>query len=87
MTYRELIAKIDDSYPDGLLGRYADEWDTTNAGDPLARFIAREIYETFDEEASDQEKLDEALRVIDTSTREIAAVRDRLRELAKGVAA
>lgn len=86
MTYRELISKIDSAYPDGQVGMYADNLDG-KFGDPLAGFIAREIYETFDPEADDQEQLDEALRVIDTSTDEIAAVRDRLAELAGGVSA
>lgn len=86
MTYRELITKIDDSYPDGQLGQYADNFNG-KFGDPLAKFIAREIYETFEADASDQEKIDEALRVISTSTDEIASVRDRLAELAGGVTA
>ena len=86
MTYKQIIEKIDSAYPDGQIGMYADNLDA-NHGDPLAGFIAREIFETYEEDATDQEQLDEALRVIDTSTGEIAAVRDRLAELAGGVTA
>ena len=83
MTYRELMAKIDDSYPEGYLGRCAEAPDYgAGLGDTLASFIAREIGETFDPTASDAAQVAAARSVVDTALRELGSVAAALEGLA-----
>lgn len=46
----------------------------TKLGDGLARFIVVEIAETYDPEATDDQQIAEAIRVMDTARREIEGV-------------
>ena len=47
-------------------------------GDGLAKFIAREIEETYDREAPSEVQLAEAIRVMDSASRQILSVIDAL---------
>jgi hypothetical protein len=71
-------------YPDPQV--LLDYWDEgiekprydCNAGDTLGKFIVIEIAETFDPEASDEEQLHEAARILSTAIGELRGVRNAL---------
>ncbi len=50
MELKKLIEAASEGYPDGLVERYFENPDE-NHGDSLAKFIAIELSETFDEDA------------------------------------
>jgi hypothetical protein len=50
-------------------------------GDELARFIARELQETYDPKASPEDQLQEAIRVIHVATNELDDVSRSLYQL------
>ena len=51
-------------------------------GDTLAEFIAVELAETYDEAATDEEQLDEAVRVMSRAADDVQAVADALAKVA-----
>ncbi len=62
MRLSELIAVVDEGYGDDRIAlAHAGE----DCGDGLAAFIARELADTFDEEASDAKQISTALSVIE----------------------
>jgi hypothetical protein len=75
MTLEKLIAVVDEAYPDGLVGRAHKGEDV---GDTLALFIARELSDTYDSDASDAEQAAEAERVMGNAHREIGEVLEAL---------
>ena len=79
MKLAELIAAANKAYPDGLIEQSFNP-DTgkakDGAGDTLALFIVRELSETFDPEASDEDQIKEAVRVLNTAINELSGVRD-----------
>lgn len=86
MTLADLFDKIADAYPDGMIHRAAATLpgapnEGVPIGDPLAEFIVRELHDTFNEDADDAVQLREALGLIDTASRELAAVHDRIEQL------
>lgn len=83
MKFEELIAKINDSYPDDRIALYAEDRDGAH-GDTFARAIVIELEETFDPDASDEDQWRTALDAIDTAYREIGEVVERLHALWKG---
>jgi hypothetical protein len=50
----------------------------TDVGDGLAEFIASELEETFDEEASDDKQLEEAIRVMEIARKDLRNVIEAL---------
>ena len=81
MKIERIISLADRVYPDGLVGLYFREPDSQH-GDTLAKFIAVELAETYDKDASDEEQLTEALRVMRNGVKELRAVVDEFeREL------
>ena len=88
MTLNELIGIAAGGYPDAQVLEY---WDTKNerpmknpkAGDTLAYFIAVEIAETFHKDASDEEQIQEAVRVLNQASRDICSVMGALDERVK----
>ena len=74
MTLKQLLKKIDKSYPDGLAC-------SATKGDTLATFIVSELGETFDPKATDLHKLSRAHRVMCTVAQDVAGVRAALVEL------
>lgn len=81
MTLKEIINVADRVYPDGLVGDCHREPEEDH-GDTLAKFIAVELKETYDEKATDIEQLVEALRAMKTAARELQSVVDEFeREL------
>lgn len=75
MTMQELIDIADGAYPDWLVGQWAANLGG-NYGDGLARFIAVELMETYEEGETDAEQLDRARQVMETASNELAAVRE-----------
>lgn len=75
MTLEQIIAIVNDVYDDGLVGLYHDE-PTGDHGDTLAKFIAIELRETYEAEATDSEQLWEAQRVMLSAYEELGKVVD-----------
>jgi hypothetical protein len=50
-----------------------------SGGDTLAKFVVKEIYETYEEHGSDIEQVEEAQRVTDMALEDLAAVSRGLR--------
>lgn len=78
MTFRELVAKADEGYRDNTLdlmsfvlpnGKIKRE-----KGDALALFIVLELKDTFDADASDDDQLSEAYRVIEVAIEQLQNV-------------
>ena len=63
MKQSEIIAIADRAYPDALAQAYFENPDGRH-GDTLARFIAIELQEVYDAEASDEDQWSEAARVM-----------------------
>ena len=83
MKLNELINRAAVGYPDAQLLEY---WDSAHerprnnrdGGDTLARFIVIEMAETFDPDASDEEQINEAVRVINRAIADMQAVIEQL---------
>lgn len=74
MTLKQLLKKIDKSYPDGLV-KGAEK------GDTLATFIVSELEETFEPKATNLHKLSRAHRVMRTVAQDVLGVRSALSKL------
>jgi len=75
---RELIKIADEAYDeDGLIMAYHEDPEG-NHGDTLAKFIATELAETFEEGTGDVHQLDEAARVMDVALRQLDRVHRKL---------
>lgn len=74
MTLKQLLKKIDKSYPDGLAY-------SATKGDTLATFIVEEITETFEPKATDLHKLSRAHRAMRTVAQDVIGVRSALSKL------
>lgn len=75
MTLQEIIDIADYAYPDGLIGAYHQNI-TVDNGDTLSQFIAIELRETFDPDATDAEQLVAAEHVTEQALNELEAVRE-----------
>jgi len=79
MTIQKIIDIANDAYSDGLIAQHWDEKKqrpigdrkAKDAGDGLARFIVQELFETYNSTASDEVQLDEAIRVMESASRQI----------------
>ena len=90
MKLNDLIAAADAVYPDGCVAQWWDaegqrvfEMDEADVGDTLARFIAVEISETYQDEDDDAEKLSNAAYKMKTAAGELGAVSKALERAAK----
>ena len=80
MKLNELIEIVSAAYPDGLIA--VEYWDfkrqcprrNPKGGDTLALFIALEIKDTYDADATDEEQLETAGRAIDRARGDLDAV-------------
>jgi hypothetical protein len=77
MKLEELIKIADDAYPDGFVKQYYDD-PQGNHGDSLARFIAFEIIETYDEDGTDENQLAQAIHTIANGRDELDRVLEAL---------
>jgi hypothetical protein len=74
MRLVELLERTSQGYPDQYLREYYDRQTgerKSGSGDTLAEFVVIELSETFDPDASDQEQIDEAVRVLQGSIKEL----------------
>ena len=74
MTLKQMLKKIDKSYPDGLVKG-------AKKGDTLATFIVSELEETYDPKATDLHKLARAHITMVRVAQDVAGVRAALVEL------
>jgi len=80
MTLNELINRASAAYSDGLIA--TEYWDfkrgrprrNPKGGDTLALFIANEIADTYDPDASDAEQINTVSRVLFTASTDLEAV-------------
>ena len=92
MTLNQLIAAAAGAYPEAYVLNYwnteaSEPKDNPIGGDTLAAFIARELADTYDEEASDAEKIETAARKMQEASRDLQAVANALAGLKPGGAA
>ena len=76
MTLEALIDLVDAHYPDELVGRYFRG--EKDCGDSLAQFLALELRDTFDEDASDEDQLGAADDAIEMAVQELIGVQEAL---------
>jgi hypothetical protein len=81
VTLNDLIRLVDKYYEDGLVSQYWDfgtscPKDNPDAGDTLALFVAREIKDTFDPEASREAQISEAARVLYRAGNQLSGLAD-----------
>jgi len=85
MTINRLIRLVSKHYDDNYIlatcwnsrasrPNTLEEYDHAGGGDTLAHFIAVELYETFSAFDTDAHQLDEAIRVMDSASRQISAI-------------
>ena len=87
MTLNQLVCRAASVYPDGVI---LDYWDmekecpreNPNGGDTLARFIAVELHDTYDPQASNGEQVATAARAMQRASDELAVVTHALSDLA-----
>lgn len=88
MTLNDLIDHANRYYPDDMIQRH---WDYVKsetkpprvAADTLAVFVCNEIAATFNPEASDEDQLHEAARVMQTAADELSRVAKGLKKLSE----
>jgi hypothetical protein len=83
MTLNQLVSRAASVYPDGFVLEYWDCHDqcakhNPAGGDTLAQFIAQELADTYDREASDGDQVTTAVRVMQSATDDLQAVTDAL---------
>ena len=84
MTLNELIGMASAAYPEGWLA--TEYWDfkreqprrNPQGGDTLALFIALEIKDTYDPDATEEQQLETALQALATARGDLEAVRAAL---------
>ena len=88
MKVDKIIKIADKAYPDGCIARCWDAknhrprtleyMDSIGCCDGLARFVAVEIAETYDDDCSDDEQLEQAAHAIQNAADELQRVADAL---------
>ena len=73
MKLSEIIAIASRAYPDSAVAAYFEDLDGAH-GDTLAEFIVRELQDVYDDEASDEDQLSEAARVMRRARDELESV-------------
>ena len=89
MTLNELMSKAASGYPDAQILLYWDFADeepraNPNGGDTLAHFIAVELAETFDPDASEPDQAAQAVRSMERAERDLRGVIDALQNAEQG---
>ena len=86
MTLNELINKAASAYPDAYVLAYWNAWherafDNPTVCDTLARFIAWELYETFDPNETDQRQIGTAIGAMRHAADSLTDVAQALEQL------
>ena len=92
MTLNQLICSAASVYPEAFVLEYWDKeasepQENHLGGDTLAQFIAQEIYDTYDVNASDAEQIASAVKAMQTAADDLQKVADALSNLPKQQAA
>ena len=83
MDVKEILDIANTGYPDSFLEVYYNdkgELLPNEGGDSLARFVVIEIIETYDDNLTDEEQLEEAIRVISAGESDLSQVREALED-------
>ena len=88
MTLNQLVCRASSVYPDAYVLQY---WDlkkqqpkqNPQGGDTLAQFVAHELADSFDEEATDAEQIATAVKVMQSAADDLQAVADAISDLAR----
>jgi len=88
MTLNQLVCRAASAYPDAFILEY---WSTQHekpvaypeGGDTLAEFIARELYESFDPEAGDDEQIATAVKLMQSAADDLQAVAHALANIGR----
>ena len=83
MELKKLVDIVDEAYPDGLVGLYFQGPEGKH-GDTLAKFIASELKDTFNAEATDKEQLTTAAHQMRIACQELQGVVDALEAAMEG---
>ena len=88
MTLNQLVCRASSSYPDAYVLQYWDsgiEQPRANqmGGDTLAQFIANELADTYDSDASEEEQVATAVKVMQSAADDLQAVADALSDLVR----
>lgn len=92
MTLNQLICSAASVYPEAFVLEYwsmaeSEPQENRMGGDTLAEFIAREIYDTYDVNASDAEQSVSAVKAMQAAANDLQKVADALSNLAEQQAA
>lgn len=79
MTMNQIICRSASAYPDALVMEYWDSQreqpkENIRPGDLLAEFIANELYDSYDVEASDEDQLATAVMKMQSAADDLQAV-------------
>ena len=86
MDLLTILNKANEGYPDYYLAYFYDERTGElksgpgSSGDTLAKFIVSEISETYEASNSDDEQINEAVKVMETATEELRGVVQELHD-------
>lgn len=88
MTLNQLVCRAASAYPEAFVLRF---WDPLNeepkadlhAGDTLAEFVARELYESYDAEAGDDEQIATAVKVMQSAADDLQAITHALANIGR----
>jgi hypothetical protein len=92
MTLNQLVCRAASAYPEAYPLRYWDPYrqepvENPEGGDSLARFVTRELADTFDPGAGDDEQVAAAVRCMQAAADDLAAVAHALGNLSRERAA
>ncbi len=92
MTLNQLICSAASVYPEAFILEYWDKEaseprENRMGGDTLAQFIAQEIHDTYDVNASDAQQIAGAVKAMQTAADDLQKVADALAGLTKEKAA
>lgn len=88
MTLNQLVCRAASAYPDAFVMEY---WDALkgkpkpnpDGGDALAEFIALELSESFDPDASDDEQIATAVKLMQSAADDLASVAHALANIGR----
>ena len=88
MTLNQLVCRAASAYPEAYVLTF---WDALkeepksnpDAGDTLAEFIARELYDSYDEAAPDDEQLATAVKAMQSAADDLQAIAHALGNISR----
>ncbi len=92
MKLNQLVCRAASAYPEAFVMEYwsaekEEPVKNPGGGDTLAEFVALELYESYDPEASDDEQLATAVKVMQSAADDIQAVAHALANIGREMAA